>query len=37
MRSIDLDFDGGYDEFIYEIRARLKLIWKSMMSDTLLQ
>jgi 5-methylcytosine-specific restriction enzyme subunit McrC len=26
MRSIDLDFDGGYDEFIYEIRARLKLI-----------
>ena len=26
MRSIDLDFDGGYDEFICEIRARLKLI-----------
>ncbi len=26
MRSIDLDFDGGYDEYIDEIKNRLEKI-----------
>lgn len=26
MRSIDLDFDGGYGEFVDTMRERLKLI-----------
>ncbi len=29
MRSIDLDFDGGYDEYIYEIKNRLENINES--------
>ena len=26
MRSIDLEFSGGYDEFIIEIRERLEML-----------